>query len=51
MAKKETVEDAGFLCAVTTEYGKVYPGDNPYALSRVRVSLDNDIEIFKGMIE
>lgn len=47
----QTVADAGFLCGVTTEYGKAYPGDNPYCLSRVRVSLDNDLETFKGMIE
>ena len=47
----QTVEDAGFLCAVTTEHGKVYPGDNPYALSRIRVSLGTDLELFKSMIE
>ena len=47
----QIVADAGFLCAVTTENGQVYPGDNPYALSRVRVSLDTDVELFKAMIE
>lgn len=47
----EIVEDAGFLCAMTTENGKVYPGDNPYCLRRVRVSLGNDLEAFKQMIE
>lgn len=46
-----TVEEAGFLCAVTTEYGKAYPGSRPYALPRVRVSLGNDLETFVEMIE
>lgn len=47
----QTVADAGFYCAVTTEYGQAYPGDNPYILSRVRVSLDTDLELFKSIIE
>ena len=32
------VEEAGFLCAFTTEYGKVHPGDDPYLLPRIRVN-------------
>lgn len=47
----QTVEDAGFLCAVTTEYGRVYPGDNPYALSRVRIALGNGLEIFQSLVQ
>ena len=47
----QIIEDAGYLCAVTTVGDKVYPGDNPYALSRLRVSLGDDLEAFKEMIE
>jgi len=47
----QIIEDAGYLCAVTTVGDKVYPGDNPYALSRLRVSLGDDLEAFKDMIE
>ena len=47
---EKVVEDAGYQVAVTTEYGKVYPGDNPYALKRVRVGGSPSIEAFKGMI-
>lgn len=47
----QTVADAGFYCGVTTVNGKVYPGDNPYCLNRMRVSLGNDLESFIGMIE
>lgn len=32
-----TLEEAGLLCAVTTENAKCYPGDNPYILPRVRM--------------
>lgn len=31
------LEEAGLLCAVTTENSKCYPGDNPYLLPRVRM--------------
>ena len=32
------LEEAGLLCAVTTENNKCYPGDNPYLLPRVRMT-------------
>lgn len=32
-----TLEEAGLLCAVTTENAKCFPGDNPYILPRVRM--------------
>ena len=32
------VKEAGFLCAFTTEYGMVHPGDDPYLLPRIRVN-------------
>lgn len=47
----ETVNDAGFLCAVTTEYGRVYPGDNPLVLPRIRMSHGQSLEMFINMVE
>lgn len=35
---EEAVKEAGFLCAFTTEYGTVHPGDDPYLLPRIRVN-------------
>jgi len=35
---EQVLEEAGFLCAVTTEAGKCSPGAAPYALPRVRMS-------------
>lgn len=43
---RETVEEAGFLCAVTTEYGKAWPGNDPYLLPRVRMSMGQSMESF-----
>lgn len=47
----EVVKDAGFLCAVTTEYGRVYPGDNPLLLPRMRMSHGQSLDAFISMIE
>lgn len=47
----EVVNDAGFLCAVTTEYGRVYPGDNPLLLPRMRMSHGQSLEAFISMVE
>lgn len=45
------LEEAGILCAVTTENAKCYPGDHPMKLSRVRMlgsqSLDSFISAIK----
>ncbi len=35
-----------FLCAVTTEPGKCYPGDDPYALTRVRMLGSQSLDQF-----
>ena len=43
---EQTVEEAGFLCAVTTEPGKCYPGDDPYALTRVRMLGSQSLDQF-----
>lgn len=47
----KAVEDAGFLCAVTTEYGRTNPGDNPLLLPRVRMLEGQSLESFKGLVE
>ncbi len=44
---REMVEEAGFLCAVTTEYGKARPGNDPLLLPRVRMSMGQSMEDFK----
>jgi len=47
----QAVSDAGFLCAVTTEYGRVYPGDDPLALPRMRMSHGQSLAEFISMVE
>ena len=43
---KLMVEQAGFLCAVTTQPGWVHPGTDPYLLPRQRMSLGQSLESF-----
>lgn len=45
------VQDAEFLCAVTTEYGRCYPGDDPLLLPRMRMTKDQTLENFIEMVE
>lgn len=45
-----TLEEAGLLCAVTTENAKCYPGDNPYLLPRVRMQGAQSLEAFIASI-
>lgn len=45
-----TLEEAGLLCAVTTENAKCYPGDNPYLLPRVRMLGSQTLEAFISAI-
>lgn len=47
----QAVSEAGFLCAVTTEYGRVYPGDEPLALPRMRMSHGQTLDAFISMVE
>ena len=47
----QAVTDAGFLCAVTTEYGRAYPGDNPLVLPRVRMTHGQSLSEFISMVE
>ena len=46
----QVVRDAGFLCAFTTEYGRVYPGMDPAKLPRMRVSGSPTLEMFKALL-
>lgn len=47
---REAVEGAGFLCAVTTKYGKVYPGADPLLLPRMRVNGRNSLAAFMTLL-
>lgn len=47
----QAVKDAGFKCAVTTEYGRAKPGDDPLLLPRVRMSMGQSLESFKTLVE
>ena len=44
------IERVGIYCSFTTEYDRVYPGDDPTALPRVRVSGDNGIDVYTGSV-
>lgn len=46
-----TLEEAGILCAVTTENAKVFPGDNPYLLPRVRMQGNQTLDQFIAAIQ
>jgi len=48
---KAMVEQMGFLCAVTTDEGKAYPGDDPLLLPRVRMRLGQTLDEFIYMVE
>lgn len=50
-ASKQMVEDSGFMCAVTTQPGKAYPGDDPMLLPRVRMSLGQSLASFKAKVQ
>lgn len=47
---RKMVEDAGFLCAVTTQYGKAKPGQDPLLLPRVRMSMGQSMSSFKNKV-
>lgn len=47
---RDMVEEAGFLCAVTTEYGKARPGTDPLLLPRVRMVMGQSLESFKYQV-
>ncbi|MDO4545371.1 MAG: DUF5011 domain-containing protein [Bacillota bacterium] len=43
---RDMLEEAGFLCAVTTQYAKAYPGDDPLLLPRIRMSEGQSLQKF-----
>ena len=47
----QAVKDAGFKCAVTTEYGRAEPGDDPLLLPRVRMSEGQSLQSFISLVE
>ncbi len=47
---RDIVEEAGFDCAVTTVYGKAYPGMDPMLLPRIRMNNDQTLEQFISMV-
>lgn len=49
-SSRNMVEKAGFLCAVTTEYGKAEPGDDPMLLPRVRMSMGQSLAGFQDRV-
>ncbi len=49
-SSRNMVEKAGFLCAVTTEYGKAEPGDDPLLLPRVRMSMGQSLAGFQDRV-
>lgn len=49
-SSRSMVEKAGFLCAVTTEYGKAEPGDDPLLLPRVRMSMGQSLAGFQDRV-
>ena len=49
-ACRDYVEMAGFDCAVTTVYGKAYPGMDPMLLPRIRMNNDQTMDQFISMV-
>lgn len=48
---RDTVEAAGFLCAVTTQPGKAKPGMDPLLLPRVRMSMGQSLSQFQYLVQ
>lgn len=47
----QAVKDAGFKCAVTTEYGRAKIGDDPLVLPRIRMLRGQSLDSFKKLVE
>ena len=47
---EKVVKAAGYLVAFTTEDAKIYPGDDPYLLTRVRIDGDISLDEFKALL-
>lgn len=44
------LEEAGFKCAVTTQPGKVFPGDDPLLLQRQRMFMGQSLATFQSKV-
>ena len=49
-ARASEAGSACSCCAFTTEYGKIYPGDDPARLTRMRVHGSPTLEQFKSLL-
>lgn len=47
----EALKEGGFRLAFTIEDGRVFPGDNKFALPRVRVTDGNSLSYYKNCVE
>ena len=47
---EEILNEAGYNLAFTTAYGRIRPGDNPYKLSRIRMSKGDSLKSFISKI-
>lgn len=47
----KAVKDAGFKCAVTTQYGRAKVGDDPLCLPRVRMLKGQSLDSFISVVE
>ena len=45
------LKDSGYTLAFTTKYGRARPGDNCYALSRIRMSKGDSLKSFISKVE
>ena len=48
---RQMVEEAGFMCAMTTQYGKAYPGNDPLLLPRIRMVQGQSLDEFISKVE
>lgn len=46
----KTLKEAGYEMAYTTKYGRIRPGDNPYELSRIRMSKGDSLNSFEKKV-
>lgn len=48
---KKTLKDCNYILAFTTQGGRVFPGDDPYELSRVRMSKGDSLNAFISKVK
>ena len=45
-SSEQVLQDANYQLAFTTQYGRIRPGDNPYELTRIRMSKGDSLNTF-----